>query len=60
MSIDDYMRQLRARCRLLQCSWWDIRVCVNRDWHRKYWRYVPGEHRFECEVCKKLEKQVSA
>ncbi len=59
MSIDEYMLALRARRRMLQCPWWDIRVCVNRDWHRQYWRYA-GQGKFECEVCKKLEKQVSA
>jgi hypothetical protein len=35
--------------------WADINVCPSSPNHRKYWRYVPGEQRFECEVCRRIK-----
>ncbi len=54
MSIDEYMRQLHKKRRRLRCPWYDIRVCCSPWWHRPYWRYVPDEKRFECEICRRI------
>jgi hypothetical protein len=43
-----HRRQLRAMMRQ-----GDIRVCPNRDLHRKYWRYAGGTVR--CEICERID-----
>ena len=38
----------------LLIQWSSIDVCPSPPNHRKYWRFVPGEQRFECEVCRRI------
>lgn len=46
------MRRHRKGLKLL-IAWGSIETCVNRDLHRKYWRYA-GSGRYECDVCRRI------
>jgi hypothetical protein len=58
MGIEEYLLYLHLKQRLLQCSWSDVRVCVNPDWHRKEW-YHAGNQVYLCKICQRLEREVA-
>lgn len=68
MTLDDYLaalhfRQLSllyqamlrndVRGATLLLAEWDVRTCVNPQWHRRYWRHA-GEQYYICAVCERM------
>ncbi len=52
--LDHYLLALEAMRQALNCPRYDIRTCINPNWHRKYWRYA-GKQKYVCDVCHRLD-----
>ncbi len=61
MTLDDYLRDLRRRRRLLMRlgvpgarEWRDVRVCCSPDLHRREY-YHAGQQSYYCAICERIK-----
>ena len=52
--LSEYLARLAALRRLLKCEWWDIRVCVSQDLHRREWYRYADQH-YYCAICERIK-----